>query len=246
MPLHRLRRTLFLAALGGVALASATASAIAQADPAVERHPETVLRRIAFGSCAKEDRAQPIWSNVLASEPDLWIWAGDNVYGDTEDVAELRAKYALLAAIPGYAALRASVPILATWDDHDYGRNDAGVEFPRKRESQQAFLDFFGVPADSPRRTREGVYHAATFGPEGRRVQVILLDTRYHRSPLEEFETGTRRQDYRPTRERAATVLGAEQWRWLEARLREPADLRLIVPRGVTLELLSATLSPAT
>src|SRR3546814_8914212 len=38
--------------------------------------------------------------------------------------------------------------------------------------------------ADDPRRRREGVYHARTYGPDGMRVQVILLDTRYFRSAL--------------------------------------------------------------
>ena len=73
-------------------------------------------------------------------------------------------------------------PILATWDDHDLGANDAGGDYPKKDESQKIFLDFFGDPADSPRRHRPGVYDAKVFGPEGKRVQVILLDTRYFRS----------------------------------------------------------------
>ena len=37
------------------------------------------------------------------------------------------------AHVPGLTALRASVPHLATWDDHDYGRNDGGEEFVHKR-----------------------------------------------------------------------------------------------------------------
>jgi hypothetical protein len=44
---------------------------------------------------------------------------------------------------------------LATWDDHDYGLNDAGTEYPHKKVSQEMFLDFFGVPPDSPRRRPE-------------------------------------------------------------------------------------------
>ena len=48
--------------------------------------------------------------------------------------------------------------VLATWDDHDYGENDAGSEYPLKETSKQIFLDFFGVAKDSPRRERDGVY----------------------------------------------------------------------------------------
>lgn len=187
--------------------------------------------RIAFGSCAKESRPQPIWDRVSAREPHAFLWAGDNIYGDTEDMEVMRSKYAQLAAQPGYAALVASgIPILGTWDDHDYGVNDGGASYPQRAASQQAFLDFFGVAKDSPRRTRKGIHHAETFGPEGRRIQVILLDTRYHRSDLPRFRSENRRgRGYRPSRERNATMLGNEQWKWLEEQLREPAELRLIV-----------------
>lgn len=191
------------------------------------------LQRIAFGSCAKQDQPQPIWNAVLDARPQLFLFLGDNIYGDTEDMALLKRKWDLLGAQPGYQRLRAACPILATWDDHDMGKNDAGADYPRRRESQGIFLDFFGVPANSPRRQREGVYHAESFGEPGRRVRVILLDARYFRAPLQRgYQTGEpgegRRGRYLPTEDPAATVLGEAQWRWLEEQLREPAELRLL------------------
>ncbi|GEM_PF-68822 len=189
------------------------------------------LERIAFGSCSKESNPQPIWQTVSAAKPDVFILAGDNVYGDTNDPAVLRAKYDRFNAIPGFAALRSHTPLLATWDDHDFGRNDAGREYEMKEDSQQIFLDFMNVASDSPRREREGIYHAEIHGQPGERVQVILLDTRYHRSEPERFarQPGERSAGYRPTRDRDATILGEAQWQWLEEQLREPAELRLIV-----------------
>lgn len=189
------------------------------------------IDRIAFGSCSKESNPQPIWETLAADRPDLLILAGDNVYGDTDDPNVLRAKYNQFNTIPGFAALRKQTPLLATWDDHDFGRNDAGREYEIKEESQQIFLDFMGVAPDSPRREREGIYHAEIQGQPGQRVQVILLDTRYHRSKPERFtrQPGERSAGYRPTRNRDATVLGKTQWQWLEEQLREPADLRVIV-----------------
>ncbi|MET0658010.1 MAG: hypothetical protein ABW110_07620 [Steroidobacteraceae bacterium] len=50
-----------------------------------------MLTRIAFGSCAKQDKEQPIWDAVLASKPDLFIFLGDNIYGDTTDMQVMRA-----------------------------------------------------------------------------------------------------------------------------------------------------------
>ncbi|MGH7127599.1 MAG: alkaline phosphatase D family protein, partial [Planctomycetaceae bacterium] len=145
---------------------------------------EEPLSKIAFGSCARQGRPQPIWEAIVETEPEVFLFIGDNIYGDTTDMAELKAKWEMLGSEPGYQKLKETCPILAVWDDHDYGANDAGREYPKKRESQQIFVDFFEDPADSPRRQREGVYLAKTFGPEGKRVQIILLDTRYFRSPL--------------------------------------------------------------
>jgi alkaline phosphatase D len=102
-----------------------------------------------------------------------------------------------------------------------------------RRESQQIFLDFFRVPKNDPRRQQEGVYSSHIYGPEGQRTQVILLDARYHRSPLEKgYERGEpgegSRGIYQSTADTATTVLGDTQWAWLEQQLRQPADLRII------------------
>jgi alkaline phosphatase D len=194
---------------------------------------EKTLGRIAFGSCAKQDKPQPIWDAIVEAKPELFLFIGDNIYGDTKDMAVMREKYSLLGAQPGYQKLKAACPILATWDDHDFGANDAGAEYPLRRESQTEFLDFFGVPAESPRRQREGVYDARLFGPPDKRAQIILLDTRYFRSPLS--RTSDRRDvadgvggRYLPDESKDATVLGDAQWKWLEEQLRTPAELRII------------------
>jgi alkaline phosphatase D len=197
------------------------------------RAEDETLSRIAFGSCAKQDRPQPIWDAVVGTDPQLFLFIGDNIYGDSRDMAVLQAKWDLLGAQPGYQRLRAAAPVLAVWDDHDYGENDAGADYPPRRESQKVFLDFFDEPADSPRRQRDGVYLAKTFGPPGRRVQVILLDTRFFRGALTrqkwEAEAGSGEHgSYVPTNDPEATILGETQWQWLEAQLKQPADLRII------------------
>lgn len=194
---------------------------------------EPVLSRIAFGSCAKQDRPQPIWEAVVATEPQLFIFLGDNIYGDSEDLNVLRGKYAQLGAQPGYQKLKATCPIVATWDDHDYGADDSGASYSQREASQQLFLDFFEAPADDPRRTRAGIHSAQTYGPPGQRVQVLLLDTRYFRSPLiKGTPTAEPGEGYRgryiPNTDPAATLLGEAQWAWLAEQLRQPAELRII------------------
>ena len=107
---------------------------------------------------------QPIWSSITAQGSDLFLMIGDNIYGDSEDVAVLREKYGMLGAEPGFQTLRMQTPVLATWDDHDYGINDGGAEFVSKVESQKAFNDFFevegGGKSDSPK-----VYDSHVFSP---------------------------------------------------------------------------------
>lgn len=191
------------------------------------------LTRIAFGSCCKQGQPQPIWESIVELHPQRFLMIGDNIYGDSDDMDVLRAKYKQLGDEPGFQKLKAITPILATWDDHDYGLNDAGAEFAQKRESQQVFLDFFGAPADDIRRTRDGVYSAQITGPEGRRVQIILLDARFFRSPLKTgYVPGEPGDGYRgkyvPNTDPSTTVLGEEQWTWLAEQLQQPAELRII------------------
>ena len=196
--------------------------------PIPARASEKIVSRIGFGSCARENRPQPIWDAVRACNPDLFLLIGDNIYANTEDMAVMKRKYDQLAAIPQFAALRREVPVMGTWDDHDYGNNNVGAEYPMKAQAQQLLLDFFGVGKDDPRRKREGVYHAQVFGPEGKRVQIILLDLRYHRSPLISAD-GSDRPPYVPNTDPAATMLGDEQWQWLEQQLHQPAEVRLLI-----------------
>ena len=190
------------------------------------------LRSIAFGSCIDQDKPAPIWDTILAGQPDLFLFGGDNVYCEMPySPARLRSAYAQAAESPGMRRLRRSVPHLAIWDDHDYGANDGGAEFPFKAESKAEFLDFWQVPADDPRRGRDGLYHAQLFGPPGRRVQVILLDGRWFRSPLKRTDQrdAPGRERYLPDGSAEKTMLGEDQWRWLEAQLLQPAEVRLIV-----------------
>jgi alkaline phosphatase D len=206
---------------------------IALSGLAVAAEPTGPASRIAFGSCAHQDKPQPIWDSIVAAKPDLFLMIGDAIYADVPKGTKMHEAYAKLAAQPGFKALRAACPVLAVWDDHDYGKNDAGAEFPQKDDSKKQFLTFFGEPPGSPRWARPGVYDAKIFGPEGKRVQIILLDGRYNRSPLKTGRRGSdprypRVEPYVPDTDPNATFLGAEQWKWLEGELKKPAEVRLV------------------
>ena len=177
---------------------------------------EGPVSRIGFGSCYKPEKSTPLWGKVQEFDPQVWLWLGDNVYADVIDGQYIKKDLPKDAFTRAYADLKKSegvttlqrLPkdrVMATWDDHDYGRNDSGKEWERKRDAKKAFLDFWGGEVRS-----DGVYSSRDFGPEGKRVRVILLDTRYNRD-----EPGP-----------AADILGSRQWQWLEEELRKRgADL---------------------
>ncbi|AZJ32169.1 alkaline phosphatase D [Tenacibaculum mesophilum] len=171
---------------------------------------------IAFGSCNNQKLNNPFWENILSLQPDVWIWGGDNIYADTNNMRKMKRMYKSQKKVKGYKELTTKVPILATWDDHDYGKNDAGVEFEMKDESQQLFLDFLDVPKNSPRRKQRGVYHSKTFNTKDGSVKIIVLDTRYFRTSL---TRGTNGQRFQPNKYNEGTILGDTQWKWLTNEL---------------------------
>ncbi|MFM1878342.1 MAG: hypothetical protein RLZZ241_1208 [Bacteroidota bacterium] len=183
---------------------------------------------IAFGSCNRTELPNVLWDDVLQTNPDVWVWGGDIVYADTDSIPRLVQAYRDQTKVAEYRKLLAAVPVMGTWDDHDYGLNDGGAEFAVKAQSQQAFLDFLQVPATDVRRKQEGVYYVQDFNHKGGHVKVIVLDTRYHRSPLTPDTSGIKR--YVPNTALEATMLGKAQWAWLENTLRNSeADFNVIV-----------------
>jgi alkaline phosphatase D len=210
-----------------------TAAALAQAPlepPAATPQVNGLVSRIAFGSCQTQDEPLPILNTVLQWNPELFIYLGDNIYGDTDDMKVLEAKYAKLNSKPEFQQLRAKVPTIATWDDHDYGANDAGKEYPFRRESKEIFLKFWNEPPNTARRGREGIYNEYLFRDNNinKTLQIIVLDSRTFRDPPMKNPFSSWKNDYLPDTNPDKTILGKAQWEWLEQRLKEPADLRII------------------
>lgn len=208
----------------------AAEKAVVPPTPWLTLAPRTRLDRIGIGSCLSQRHQQPIWDAVLRAQPQLFLMIGDNVYGDIKspDLAELVEAYRAQAVHPEFARARAALPFLGVWDDHDYGKNDAGGDFSYREASANLFRAYWQLPAETGRK--DGVYYSRTFGPPSERVQIIMLDTRSFRSVFR-----PKRSDfpywgkYEPDYDLAKTMLGAEQWRWLEEELKRPAEIRLIV-----------------
>lgn len=178
----------------------------------VER--DALVSRIAFGSCNRSTSPQTHWPVIANANPDLWIWMGDVVYGRDYDADHLQERFAAQYSDPAYTAFRNAHVIVGTWDDHDYGINNAHADHPYKADAQRWMLDFLDEPEASPRRKQDGIYTHYRFGPQGKDLRVILLDTRYLST-----EPGP-----------AGDLLGERQWSWLqEVFEEEPSALTIIV-----------------
>lgn len=197
---------------------------------------ENLITKIAFGSCGHETHDLPIFNNIVNHNPNLFIFLGDNIYGDTKDMNILKSKYNLLRTKPSYLNLKENTEIIATWDDHDYGWNDIGKEYQFKEDSKDIFLDFFEEPSSSSRRNHKGIYHSYEYDYGKNKLQVILLDGRTFRDTLLPYSGENDHdkrfdfygQDYAPHKSDEPTLLGKEQWAWLEKELQKPADIRII------------------
>ncbi|HET7727664.1 MAG TPA: alkaline phosphatase D family protein [Candidatus Limnocylindrales bacterium] len=173
---------------------------------------------VALAACLLDPQGGEALEDVAALEPDVMVWLGDNVYADRMavlgDIQGMRGLYRQLGENERFRAIARDAEVMATWDDHDYGRNDAGAEWVFKDAARREFLDFWGDGAADARAHQPGVYSSQTYGFGHQSVQIILLDNRYNRDPYGD--------------ESDRTILGAEQWLWLRERLQEPATIRII------------------
>ena len=190
-----------------------------------------LVYKVAFGSCAHQKHSLPIFHEVVRHQPDVFVFLGDNIYGDTNDMKVLKQKYQQLGSKPSYQALKQNTEILATWDDHDYGANDAGKHYPHKKESKAIFLDFFEEPKGSERYQHEGIYTSVVRNVGDKKVQFLILDGRTFRDNLKRNQKRKSfyRWDYEPHTDTSTTLLGEAQWKWLERELQKPADFRILV-----------------
>lgn len=181
---------------------------------------QTEITRIALLGCHKQNEPAPAleyFADVL--KPHYAIWLGDNVYADTKtDPNHILRQLEVLEQKEGFQKLRATVPFFATWDDHDYGLNNAGIEYIFKEESKQIFRKFWRLENEIP-ENHDGVYYSKIEKlPNGKTIQFLMVDGRFNN---DRYLDGIKKKE--------ADILGEKQWLWLENELKKPADVRLFV-----------------
>ena len=179
--------------------------------------------KLGLGSCLDQDFPQPIWNSIEKENLNFFIFLGDNVYGDSPDGKLEKLRYAYKKQKSLLPSFLNDINILSIWDDHDYGLNDGGRDYSLKKESQKMFLDFWEIPNNDIRSSREGIYFSKNKIFFNKKFKLIFLDTRYFRSPL----AGPKGK-YLKNKSTDSTILGINQWKWLEKELDEYFDFLII------------------
>lgn len=207
-------------------------------------YPDDTLTRFAFGSCHKSKYAKSgddnIWTTIqTTTEPQLWVWTGDAVYPPSRGIAglqELEEAYKDMKENPaiGYSSFYPPLGTFGTWDDHDFGGNDMGSGMPDKQDRANIFFQFLGQRRPEP---RNGVYSSVLIGKPPNQVKIIMLDTRWHRDEycipsvatklvlgagISCFTRWLSAGVYPSWCNESSTVLGEEQWNWLEQQVDFP------------------------
>jgi alkaline phosphatase D len=168
--------------------------------------------------------------------PNQLVLLGDQIYPDFHPKYKYKRPYATPEMIageynkflsqPGWKNLTSSLSHdwLATYDDHDYGINNGDKTYQYRNESMAMFRQFYGKggeaievvdpnTGETRSERKSGVYSAREFSfpihPKDSnskffRYKIILLDNRSNKDPR-----GTVN----------GTMLGEQQWQWLEDQL---------------------------
>jgi hypothetical protein len=159
--------------------------------------------RMALASCARAGSNGAVFDAIRADDPLLFIATGDLFYGNvsSDDPDRFAELYDQMLGEPGPSALYRSTNFAYTWDDHDFGANDADASSASRQAALSSYDAF--VPHYPYARPELGVIaQAFTVG----RVRVVITDERAARVPSEGGDD-------------AGTMLGPEQRAWLLAEL---------------------------
>jgi alkaline phosphatase D len=178
----------------------------------------------------------PAFASMAAEQPDFFIFNGDTIYGDgttpigpgATTVAEFWAKYKENREDPLFQAFARQTPMIVNWDDHevdnDYRGLDPDLPLGRLGAGRQAFFDYWPVRAKLPDTWRRFRW--------GREVEVFVLDCRQFADPLAAPDGPGK------------TMLGLQQRRWLESRVRQSDATWKVLVTSCPLSILRSANPP--
>ncbi len=147
-----------------------------------------------FGSCAYfndapydrpgkpygSGRDAELWPTMAASGADFMLWLGDTVYlreSDWSSASGIWYRFRADRSTPSLQPFLAAMPHYATWDDHEFGPNNANADWPLAHVARAAFEAYwpnqtFGTPRDP-----HAIYHRFQWAD----AVFLVMDNRTHR-----------------------------------------------------------------
>jgi len=206
-----------------------------QTTPAADAAPRSF--KFAFASCNNyEDGLFTAFEHMLREELDLVVHLGDYIYEggqkeksvrkhnskEIKTLEEYRNRFALYKSDPALQAVHAAFPWIVTWDDHEFDNNCAGANSEEKNVNREDFLIRRAAAYKAYYEHMPIPRLALPSGPDmklyrrlgyGNLAEFSVLDTRQYRTkqPCGDGNKPPCEDCYDP----AATLLGAEQERWL-------------------------------
>lgn len=151
-----------------------------------------------------------MWDTLNSHDLNAMLMLGDNVYIDYPKDGDIQKYcYYRRQARPNYRDFASSTSMLAIWDDHDFGNNDAfgGATidfFPWKRPVLDVFRNQFANPYYGGGDAHPGVW----FDFQLADIDFMMLDCRFYREP-----------SYASGNEKEPQMLGPAQMEWLKEKL---------------------------
>ena len=171
--------------------------------------------RFLFGSCSWwKDSDYPIMQTMAKHPADFMLWLGDNLYlepSDYDRAEGMSKKYARVRQHNSLNTLLTSKPQIATWDDHDYGRNDATRDWIFKEEARNIFSKYWINPS---------------YGTP----DVPGIQTQFRLSDIDFFLLDGRTFRDSPNMLEPKQMFGSDQLRWLKNNvLNSRARLKVLI-----------------
>ena len=183
---------------------------------------------LGFGSCLFQGKPMPILSAVKRYEPALFVFLGDNVYGDFKS-KQWPLWRAYRRQRMNLDAIGWNIPSLYIWDDGDLGENDGGSNFLQIGRSRELFFSAWDVGEDDPRRGQNSLYYEKVLRSNNMVIQILLLDVRSQRSAWRRNPERQLLKRYLKDASQEKTMLGYEQWSLFQESIKRQVDLRILV-----------------
>lgn len=166
--------------------------------------------KFAFSACADTGSTHPVFLQILRQEPAVFLHLGDLHYENiTWDRREsFRLAYDSVLGSRTQRELYRAVPIVYTWDDHDFGPNGADRHSPSRDAAHATYREY--VPH----------HPLAAPGPDGPIAQAFTLG----RARFLVLDARSARDAATAPDDAAKTLLGAWQKDWLQRELLAARD----------------------